>query len=97
MTKINVNGKDRELKDVPGETPLLWVLRDHLGLTGTKYGCGISECGACTVHIDGKPVRDTRDVQTFLAGDSIGKTAAASILRGGERREIALTVGERGQ
>jgi aerobic-type carbon monoxide dehydrogenase small subunit (CoxS/CutS family) len=57
VTKINVNGKDRELKNVPGETPLLWVLRDHLGLTGTKYGCGISECGACTVHLDGVAVQ----------------------------------------
>src|SRR5580700_3281658 len=57
MTKINVNGKDLELKDVPGETPLLWVLRDHLGLTGTKYGCGIQECGACTVHVDGAAVQ----------------------------------------
>lgn len=57
MTKINVNGKDHELKDVSGDTPLLWVLRDHLGLTGTKYGCGISECGACTVHLDGAAVQ----------------------------------------
>ena len=57
MTKINVNGKNHELKDVPGDTPLLWVLRDHLGLTGTKYGCGISECGACTVHVDGAAVQ----------------------------------------
>jgi len=56
-TKINVNGKIHELKNVPGETPLLWVLRDHLGMTGTKYGCGISECGACTVHLDGAAVQ----------------------------------------
>ena len=57
MTKIRVNGTVHELKDVPGDTPLLWVLRDSLGLTGTKYGCGISECGACTVHLDGKAVQ----------------------------------------
>jgi isoquinoline 1-oxidoreductase subunit alpha len=57
VTKINVNGTDHELKGVSGETPLLWVLRDHLGLTGTKYGCGISECGACTVHLDGAAVQ----------------------------------------
>jgi len=57
MTKINVNGKDYDLQGVPDETPLLWVLRDHLGLTGTKYGCGVSECGACTVHVDGEAVQ----------------------------------------
>jgi len=57
MTKINVNGKDYEPKNVSGDTPLLWVLRDHLGLTGTKYGCGMSECGACTVHLNGVAVQ----------------------------------------
>lgn len=57
MIKIKVNGTVHELSDVSQETPLLWVLRDDLGLTGTKYGCGISECGACTVHIDGKAVQ----------------------------------------
>ncbi len=53
---INVNGVSRTA-DVDGAVPLLWVLRDVLGLTGTKFGCGIAQCGACTVHIDGKPVR----------------------------------------
>jgi len=58
MISINVNGKDYELGDgVSEDTPLLWVLRDHLGLTGTKYGCGISECGVCTVHLDGDAVQ----------------------------------------
>lgn len=55
--EINVNGTVHELKDVSDDTPLLWVLRDHLGLTGTKYGCGISECGICTVHMDGEPIQ----------------------------------------
>ena len=50
--KLNVNGKDHEF-DVEPDTPLLWVLRDILGMTGTKYGCGVAQCGACTVHIDG--------------------------------------------
>jgi isoquinoline 1-oxidoreductase alpha subunit len=53
---ININGVSRTA-DVDGAVPLLWVLRDVLGLTGTKFGCGIAQCGACTVHIDGKPVR----------------------------------------
>ena len=56
MTTLNVNGKPIELEFDP-DTPLLWVLREQAGLTGTKYGCGIAQCGACTVHIDGQPVR----------------------------------------
>jgi isoquinoline 1-oxidoreductase subunit alpha len=54
--KLQVNGSVRDI-DVPGDTPLLWVLRDELGLTGTKFGCGMAQCGACTVHVDGKPKR----------------------------------------
>jgi len=56
MTKININLQDHEV-DAPGDTPLLWVLRDVVGLTGTKFGCGIGQCGACTVHLDGQPIR----------------------------------------
>ncbi|MEN6617034.1 MAG: (2Fe-2S)-binding protein [Syntrophorhabdus sp.] len=56
MVKLNINGRDYEVESDP-DTPLLWVLRDELGLTGTKYGCGIAQCGACTVHIDGEAVR----------------------------------------
>jgi aerobic-type carbon monoxide dehydrogenase small subunit (CoxS/CutS family) len=56
MIKINVNGQNVEV-DVDPETPLLWVLRDTIGLTGTKYGCGMALCGACTVHLDGNPAR----------------------------------------
>ena len=54
--KLNINGKIRQV-DVDPSTPILWVLRDHLDLPGTKYGCGIAACGACTVHLDGTPVR----------------------------------------
>ena len=54
--KLNVNGSDHEV-DAPADMPLLWVLRDLMGLTGTKFGCGIAQCGACTVHIDGTPLR----------------------------------------
>lgn len=56
MLKLNVNGKTQTV-DVEPEMPLLWVLRDHLNLPGAKYGCGIGECGSCTVHVDGEPVR----------------------------------------
>ena len=53
---LNVNGESRQV-DVDGDTPLLWVLREHLNLVGTKYGCGIAQCGSCTVHLDGNPTR----------------------------------------
>lgn len=56
MITLSVNGEDRQV-DVEPDTPLLWVLRDTLGLTGTKYGCGMALCGACTVQVDGEPVR----------------------------------------
>jgi isoquinoline 1-oxidoreductase subunit alpha len=56
MTTLSVNGRSYDV-DVEPDTPLLWVLRDTIGLTGTKYGCGIAQCGACTVHIDGVPSR----------------------------------------
>ena len=55
-TTLTINGQERSF-EAPPEMPLLWVLRDILGLTGTKFGCGIAQCGACTVHVDGKPVR----------------------------------------
>jgi isoquinoline 1-oxidoreductase alpha subunit len=56
MVTLNINGQPRSV-DAPADMPLLWVLRDLLGLTGTKFGCGIAQCGACTVHLDGTPVR----------------------------------------
>jgi isoquinoline 1-oxidoreductase alpha subunit len=56
MITLHVNGEDRSV-DAPEDMPLLWVLRDLIGLTGTKFGCGIGQCGACTVHVDGKPTR----------------------------------------
>ena len=70
---IKVNGNTHTL-DIDGGTPLLWVLRDVLGLTGTKYGCGIAQCGACTVHIDGDPVRSC-----LLPVGSIGERAITTI------------------
>jgi len=56
MIKLTINGKSHEV-DVEPDTPLLWVIRDTIGMTGTKYGCGIAQCGACTVHLDGEAVR----------------------------------------
>ncbi|MFO1327769.1 MAG: (2Fe-2S)-binding protein [Rubrivivax sp.] len=56
MPRLNVNGKNMDY-EAEADTPLLWVIREQLGLTGTKYGCGIAQCGACTVHIDGLPIR----------------------------------------
>ena len=66
--KLTVNGTEHDIKDVEPEMPLLWVLRDELGLTGPKYGCGIAQCGACTVHIDGVAVRSCQ----VAAGDVWG-------------------------
>ena len=56
MAKLNINGRTHDV-DVEPTMPLLWAIREHAGLTGTKYGCGVAVCGACTVHIDGAPVR----------------------------------------
>jgi isoquinoline 1-oxidoreductase alpha subunit len=67
MAKLNVNGKVHEV-DAEPDTPLLWVLREQLGLTGTKYGCGIAQCGACTVHIDGVATRSCVRPLSSLGG-----------------------------
>jgi isoquinoline 1-oxidoreductase subunit alpha len=83
MASLTVNTQKHEV-DVDGETPLLWVLRDNLKLTGTKYGCGIAQCGACTVYVDGKPKRSCVTPISEVAGKSIttieglsGRQAAA--------------------
>ncbi len=68
--KLNVNGTEREV-DAPADMPLLWVLRDLMGLTGTKFGCGIAQCGACTVHIDGAPLRACITPVAAVAGKKI--------------------------
>lgn len=70
MISVTLNGEPREL-DLDPDTPLLWVLRDHLGLTGTKYGCGEGECGACTVHLDGEPVKSCSTPLSAAAGRSV--------------------------
>jgi isoquinoline 1-oxidoreductase alpha subunit len=70
MLSLNVNGKIVRA-DAPGDTPLLWVLRDHLGMTGTKFGCGMALCGACTVHVDGEPTRSCTTPASAVAGKKI--------------------------
>ncbi len=70
MIKLNINGKDHSL-DVEPEMPLLWALREVLGMTGTKYGCGIAQCGACTVHLNGTPARSCSIPASALAGTPI--------------------------
>ena len=73
MPTLKINGEDKSF-DAPDDMPLLWVLRDVLGMTGTKYGCGIAQCGACTVHLDGKPVRSC-----VLAVGTVGNRAITTI------------------
>ena len=68
--KLNVNGQVRDV-DAPGDMPLLWVLRDLLGLTGTKYGCGMAQCGACTVHVDGEARRSCVLPVAAVAGHAV--------------------------
>ena len=77
MTTFNVNGKQVNV-DVEPDMPLLWVLRDELGLTGTKYGCGIALCGACTVHLDGQPVRSCVMPVSAVEGKKITTIEALS-------------------
>ena len=67
---LNINGETKKVDAAPG-TPLLWVLRDHLKLTGTKFGCGVAQCGACTVHVDGAPTRSCITPHDSLDGAKI--------------------------
>ena len=80
LLTLNVNRHEHRV-EVDAECPLLWVLRDDLALTGTKYGCGIAQCGACTVHIDGQPVRSC----SIAAGDAAGR--AVVTIEGADGRE----------
>jgi len=81
--KLRVNGADREV-DVDDDTPLLWVLRDNLGLSGTKFGCGVAMCGACTVHIDDQPVRSC----SMPVGEATGSITTIEAVEGAEAKAI---------
>jgi isoquinoline 1-oxidoreductase alpha subunit len=84
MAKFFVNGEQVDFRGVP-DTPLLWALRDNLGLTGTKFGCGMAQCGACTVHLDGQPIRSCVTPVSAVEGkrvvtiEGIGATTQAKV------------------
>jgi len=84
-TTLNINGKAMTVQAAP-DTPLLWVLRDELGLTGTKYGCGIAQCGACTVLADGQPIRSC---STPIAALATAQIATIESLGGGHPLQVA--------
>jgi isoquinoline 1-oxidoreductase alpha subunit len=83
LVQLRVNGEARAVEADPS-TPLLWLLRDHLGLTGTKFGCGIAQCGACTVHLDGEAVRSCQVPADSLSGSEV-TTIEALELQGGAK------------
>ena len=85
MAKLSINGKTFDV-DVDPNTPLLWAIREQVGLTGTKYGCGIAQCGACTVHIDGAPVRSC----SFPVSAAVGKkiTTVEGLAQGGKLSKV---------
>ena len=94
MAKLNVNGKDREFDAAP-DTPLLWVLREQLHLTGTKYGCGIAQCGACTVHIDGNavrscvmPLRSVKASQTVVTIEGLSRNGTHPVQRAWQALDV---------
>jgi isoquinoline 1-oxidoreductase alpha subunit len=85
MARITVNGKS-QVVDVDPSTPLLWVIREQLGLTGTKYGCGVAQCGACTVHVNGEPVRSCVVPVSSVEGKKI--TTIEGLAAGGKLTRV---------
>ncbi|HEY2946091.1 MAG TPA: (2Fe-2S)-binding protein [Vicinamibacteria bacterium] len=88
MISLNVNGEARSVDAEPG-TPLLWVLRDTLGMTGTKFGCGIAQCGACTVHLEGQPIRSCSTPVSLVAGKKITTIEAVAATPTGRKVQAA--------
>src|SRR5213593_3860165 len=94
MVTLKINGKLHQL-DVPADMPVLWVLRDVLGMTGTKFGCGMALCGACTIHLDGQPIRSCVTPVSAVAGKAITTIEAIGDTPAGKRVQeawIALDV-----
>ena len=93
MTILQINGKATSVT-APSDTPLLWVLRDHVGLTGTKFGCGMALCGACTVHLDGLPVRACQTPLSSAVGKKVTTIEGVGATRTGKAVQTAwLDVG----
>ena len=84
--RLHVNGKDHDLGDIDPTTPLLWVLRDHMNLVGTKYGCGVAQCGACTVHLNGTPTRSCVLPVSAVAGQKV--TTIEGLAEGGKLNAV---------
>lgn len=97
--ELNINGKPVQV-DAPDDMPLLWVLRDIAGMTGTKYGCGMAQCGACTVHVAGQPVRSCVTPASALVGQPIttieGAAAAGPVAQAVQETWIARSVAQCG-
>ena len=88
MITLNVNGRPRDV-DTPGDMPLLWTLRDVLGMTGTKFGCGMGLCGACTIHIDGQPTRSCITPVSAAVGKRITTIEAIGATSAGKKIQTA--------
>src|SRR5207253_1133104 len=95
MATLNINGRDVTV-DVPADMPVLWVLRDVVGLTGTKFGCGIAACGACTVHLDGQPTRSCVTPVSAAVGKRITTIEAIGATPAGKRVLLGWHVDARG-
>jgi len=85
MIRLTINGKTHDV-DVDANTPLLWAIREQVGLTGTKYGCGVAQCGACTVHVDGSPVRSCSVPAAAMQGRKI--TTIEGLASGGTLTKV---------